>query len=219
MSAPTNKETQKPCLSCVDCHVYNCNNQDGSYPAFCLTTNMNPDTYKRAMEAISTGEDNRIALAAAEVEFEGYGKRTRVEEVVQFAKKLGAKKLGIATCLGLIEESRMLTKILRINGFEVYGVVCKCGATRKSEIGIPAECESIGAIMCNPVLQAELLNDAGTELNLIMGLCVGHDSLFIKHSNALCTNVIAKDRVLGHNPAAALYTAEMYYPHLFEKQV
>ena len=218
MFTPTEKEASTPRLSCVDCHVYNCNNRDSQYPAFCLTTNMNPETYKRAMDAIRTGDDNRIAIAAAEVEYEGYGKRTRVEEVIQFAKKLGVKKVGIATCLGLIEESRIVTKILRINGFDVFGVVCKCGSTSKSEIGIPSECETVGAIMCNPILQAELLNDAGTELNLIMGLCVGHDSLFIKHSNALCTNVVTKDRVLGHNPAAALYTAEMYYPHLFEKQ-
>ena len=65
--------------------------------------------------------------------------------------------------------------------------------------------------MCNPILQAELLNEAGTELNIIMGLCVGHDSLFIKYSNALVTSGVTKDRVLGHNPAAALYTADTYY--------
>ena len=107
--------------------------------------------------------------------------------------------------------TRLLTKILRINGFEVVGAVCKAGATPKVEIGIPQECDAVGVNMCNPVLQAELLNDAGTELNLIMGLCVGHDSLFIKHSNALCTSVVTKDRVLGHNPAAAIYCADSYF--------
>ena len=76
----------------------------------------------------------------------------------------------------------------------------------------------MGANMCNPVLQAELLNDAGTDLNLIMGLCVGHDSLFIKHSNALCTSVVTKDRVLGHNPAVALYQADFYYKRLQDYQ-
>ena len=212
------EKKNEPCLSCVDCHVYHCHYQNSKYPDFCLSTHMNPETYQRAMDALKDPEDNRIAVAAAQVEYEGYGKRTRVEEVIQFALKLGVKKVGIATCLGLIEESRILTKILRNNGFEVYGVVCKCGATPKVDIGIPAECEAVGVNMCNPVLQAELLNDAGTELNLIMGLCVGHDSLFIKHSNALCTSVVTKDRVLGHNPAAALYTSGMYYQRLFEDQ-
>ncbi len=209
------EEKNKPCLSCVDCHVFHCFYENSKYPDFCPTTNMKEETYRRAMDALM-GEDNAVAVAAAQVEYEGYGKRTRVEEVIQFAKKIGANKIGIATCLGLVEESRILAKILRVNGFEVVGAVCKTGATPKVDIGIPKQCEAVGVNMCNPVLQAELLNDAGTDLNLIVGLCVGHDSLFIKHSNALCTSVITKDRVLGHNPAAALYTSGMYYKRLLE---
>ena len=95
-------EEQKPCLSCVDCHVYNCWLQDSKYPDFCLTTNVSEETRKQALEFLKSEEDNRIAVAAAQVEYEGYGKRTRVEEVIQFARKIGAKKLGIATCVGLI---------------------------------------------------------------------------------------------------------------------
>ena len=71
--------------------------------------------------------------------------------------------------------------------------------------------------MCNPILQAKLLNEAKTDLNLVGGLCGGHDSLFYKYSEALTTTVVTKDRVLGHNPAAALYTAESYYKRLMEK--
>ncbi len=211
-------EEQKPCLSCVDCHVCHCFYEEGQYPDFCLTTHIPEETKRRAMDEVMSEEDNRIMVAAAQVEYEGYCKRTRVEEVIQFARKIGAKKLGIATCLGLITESRTLTKILRINGFEVYGAVCKVGATPKVEVGIPKECEAVGVNMCNPILQAEYLNDMGTDLNLIMGLCVGHDSLFIKHSNALCTSVVTKDRVLAHNPAAALYQAGGYYKRLMEYQ-
>jgi len=65
--------------------------------------------------------------------------------------------------------------------------------------------------MCNPILQALLLNEEKTDFNIIVGLCVGHDSLFMKYSDALTTTLIAKDRVLGHNPAAALYLSESYY--------
>ena len=67
---------------------------------------------------------------------------------------------------------------------------------------------------CNPVLQAQLLNKEGTELNIVMGLCVGHDSLFYKHSKAVTTTLVVKDRVLVHNPVMALYTAEGYYEYL-----
>jgi uncharacterized metal-binding protein len=70
--------------------------------------------------------------------------------------------------------------------------------------------------MCNPLLQAELLNQAGTDFNVIIGLCVGHDTLFIKQSKAPVTYLIVKDRILGHNPAAALYTSNFYYKKLLE---
>ena len=44
-----------------------------------------------------------------------------------------------------------------------------------------------------------------------MGLCVGHDSLFYKYAEGLNTTLVAKDRFLGNNPAASLYTADSYY--------
>ena len=72
--------------------------------------------------------------------------------------------------------------------------------------------------LCNPVLQARLLNKEKTDLNVIIGLCVGHDSLFIKYSKAPVTTLITKDRVLGHNPAAALYTSGFYYKRLLQEE-
>lgn len=48
-------------------------------------------------------------------------------------------------------------------------------------------------------------------MNIVMGLCVGHDSLFYKYSEALTTTLVVKDRVTGHNPVAALYTSHSYY--------
>lgn len=205
--------------SCIDCHVINCRRgEEGKYPDFCLTTHVPQEVQEQAMDLLREPENNRIAVSAAEVEYEGYGKRTRVEEVIQFARKIGAHKLGIATCAGLAEESRILAKILRTNGFEVYGAVCKMGAHPKVDIGIPEECEAVGVNMCNPILQALALNEAHTDLNLIMGLCVGHDSLFIKYSDALVTSVVTKDRVLGHNPCVALYQYDKYYKRLQEPQ-
>lgn len=65
--------------------------------------------------------------------------------------------------------------------------------------------------MCNPILQAELLNEAESELNVVVGLCVGHDSLFIKYSQAPVTTLVTKDRATGHNPAAALYNMNSYF--------
>lgn len=204
-------------LSCIDCGAVNCNSGKKTYPDFCLTTHMEPEILKEVLEKYEDPKNNKIAKASAEVENDYYCMIPRVEEIMKFAEKMEAKKIGIATCVGLIRESRILTNILRIHGFEVYGVACKVGAIPKTDIGIPERCMEVGTSMCNPIMQAELLNREQTDLNIVMGLCVGHDSLFYKYSKALVTTLVCKDRVLGHNPVAALYTAETYYKKLLSK--
>ena len=69
-----------------------------------------------------------------------------------------------------------------------------------TEVGIDPVCKVIGANMCSPVLQARKLAKAGTELNIVVGLCVGHDPLLYKHSQSLTTTLIVKDRGTGHIP-------------------
>ena len=156
-----------------------------------------------------------VMVASAEVEYEGYCQWTRVQEIMEFARKIGAKRIGIANCIGLINEARIFARILRANGFEPYAVICKVEGRAKTSVGIPEECERIGPAMCNPILQARLLNQAHTDLNVVIGLCVGHDSLFYRYSEAYVTTLVTKDRVMGNNPAAALYTAGSYYKKRF----
>ena len=200
--------------SCVDCATLKYGTLEGSYPEFCLTTHMDEEVLDEAMACYEDDATRQVMLAAAEVEYEHYGKYTRVEEIAEFARLMGAKKLGIATCVGLLKESRILANLLRKKGFEVFGIACKAGTQKKTSLGIPEKCEAVGVNICNPILQAKLLNKAGTDLNIVVGLCVGHDSLFYKHSDALVTTAIVKDRVLGHNPAAALYTIDSFYKRL-----
>lgn len=201
------------CMSCIDCGAKECNRDFGEphYPDFCLTAHMDEGVLADAMREYEDEDNRRMAIAAAEVEFEHYCEFTRVQEIMCFAKKIGAKKLGIATCVGLLHESRILARILRHHGFEVYGVACKCGAQDKTSVGISQECQDFSRHMCNPILQAKLLHEAKTELNIVMGLCVGHDSLFYKYADAPVTTCVTKDRVLAHNPAAALYGADFYF--------
>lgn len=171
-------------LSCADCGVVNCDVQNKKYPAFCLTTHMDEETKHHAMERYEEEDNRRIVQTAAEVEYEGYLRWCRVRETIEFASRMGFHKIGIA---------------------------CKAGAVPKTEMGIDKKCCEIGVNSCNPILQAELLNKEKTEMNIVMGLCVGHDSLFYKYSDAIVTTLVTKDRVTGHNPAAALYTANSYY--------
>ncbi|MEE1233456.1 MAG: DUF1847 domain-containing protein [Phocaeicola sp.] len=206
--------------TCVDCGTQNCKFKNRTYPEFCLTTHLEDSDMEWALERYEEGRNKEIMIASAEVEYEGYCQWTRVQEIMEFARKINARKIGIANCIGLINEARIFARILRANGFEVYSVICKVAGKPKSSVGIPAVCESIGAAMCNPILQARLLNNAQTDLNVVIGLCVGHDSLFYKYSDAYVTTLVTKDRVTGNNPAAALYTAQSYYKkkfHLDEK--
>ncbi|WKY45675.1 DUF1847 domain-containing protein [Eubacteriaceae bacterium ES2] len=199
-------------LSCIDCAVVNCIKRESKFPDFCPTIQTVAENDLTSVKKIYREDENQKSMiAAAEVEMEGYGRLTRVEEIMEYARKMNATKLGIATCAGLISESRILAKIFRHHGFEVYGLSCKIGCIKKTEINIPKECEDFSPHTCNPILQAKLLNEAKTDLNVVVGLCVGHDSLFYKYSDALVTTAVTKDRVLGHNPAAVLYTANFYY--------
>lgn len=209
------KSENKQDLSCVDCGTQNCKYKDRTYPAFCLTTNLDKEDEDWAMGKYDEGRNHDIMVASAEVEYEGYCQWTRVQEIMEFARKIGARKIGIANCIGLINEARIFARILRANGFEPYSVICKVAGKAKSSVGIPKECERIGSAMCNPILQARLLNRAHTDLNVVIGLCVGHDSLFYKYSDAYVTTLVTKDRVTGNNPAAALYTAQSYYKKKF----
>lgn len=209
------KNDQK--LSCVDCGVINCKTRDKEYPEFCLTTGLSAETVEMVRKLYEEEENKRVSVISAEIENEFYLRYTRVQELVEFAKRMGFQKIGIATCVGLIEESRVLARILRKNGFEVYGSVCKIGSFEKKSVGVAEEdTANTGAIMCNPIMQAAVLNEAGTEFNVVMGLCVGHDSLFYKYSEALVTTLVAKDRVLAHNPVGALYQVGSYYKKLMK---
>ena len=208
--------TDEICRSCIDCRVTNCSRGKSQYPDFCPTLHTDKSLIDHALAQYQEPENHAVAIASAEVEGQFYGKMTRLEETAAFAEKLKIRKIGIAMCVGLIKEAGIVGKFFRHKGFEVVGIACKVGAIPKSEIGIPKYCEEIGPNLCNPILQAEYLNAEETELNVVIGLCVGHDALFTKHSKALCTTLIAKDRVLGHNPAAAVYLSDSYYSKLMD---
>jgi uncharacterized metal-binding protein len=186
-------------------------------PGFC-PSKVDPEGLDQAWQSYLDPETRRIAQTAAVVESEGYCKWTRVEEICQFAKRMGFTKVGIAMCISFVDHARVFSAILESHGLEVTSVACKNGGVPKEDIGL-ADDEKIrpGTFepMCNPISQAELLDRAGCELNVIMGLCVGHDSLFIRHSQGLVTTLVTKDRVLAHNPIGALQLADTYYSRVW----
>lgn len=208
---------------CVMCAVRACSAEAGTKkpPAFCPML-VETELLEEVERAYLEQEDLRsLAVESARTEAAGYCRTTRIEDIMDFARRIGAGKLGIAHCIGLMQEARLARDIFVANGFEVYTACCKVGSIAKEKIGLkdeekvrPGQYEAL----CSPVGQAALLAKAGTQLNVVIGLCVGHDSLFFMHSKAPATVLIAKDRVLGHNPVASLYTSHSYYRHLTEEK-
>ena len=199
-------------------------------PPFC-PMNLMPEVVDKSIPEYDKLEVSEFARLASLQEFECYerlpegGIRTiipRVEELVQFSHKCGYKRLGLAFCLGLFSEASILTDILENKGFEVVSVQCKVGAVPKERIGIRPEEKIVGPnryeTMCSPITQAMVLNEAKVDLAVMLGLCLGHDTLFIKYCQVPMTVIAVKDRVFGHNPLAALYLANsVYYGRLRAK--
>lgn len=200
-------------FNCSNCKLHGCSkgNLNETLPKCPSKSNEIQD---KAIALYEESNNKIIAYNAALVEAEGYCKQTRLEETINFIKKCGYKKIGIAFCVGLQNEARIVQSILCHHGFQVCSVLCKNGSIPKATIGI-TEKETVrkckDEIMCNPIGQALLLNDAKTEFNIILGLCVGHDTLAIKYMEAPVTVFAVKDRVTGHNPLAAVYLADGYY--------
>jgi len=221
MSKAKSETTPSSKLQCSYCTVQTCKSHDlENAPVFCPTR-----TQEKILESAVKlyNEDpaiHKIALAATHVTTHTIkNKWTRVEDTIEFARSFGAKKIGISTCGGLIAESKILTKIFEAKGFEVVSISCKCGSVPKKDIGVPeVDLGTSGKFeaICNPVAQAKLLNHAKTDLNVLLGLCVGHDAIFLQQSKAPTTVLVAKDRVTFHNPAAPLYGTQSYYRHLLK---
>lgn len=224
-------------VTCADCNAQwhktgttNCWSSPGNRPgrpANCPSRNYGEVIDESFAQYKGDSDDARLAQVAARVEGLCYQKMTgsdavcarwtRVEDTIALAKLMGWQKIGIATCIGLLEETKQLATILEAQGFTVLSVCCKSGSIDKLELGIVEEDKVRPGTFepaCNPIAQAEILNRNRADMNVIIGLCVGHDMLFAKHSQAPVTTLVVKDRVTGHNPAAVLYGQNFYYKRL-----
>lgn len=196
-------------------------------PAFCPMKNFG-SLVQKAAEKYRHPDNQLLFVSAALTEKESYDEkaarekgmnipiRPRIREVADFAHTINAKKIGLAFCIGLADEAARATAIFESHDLEICSAVCCCGAVDKSELGIPPDYKISDPkkfeASCNPLLQAELFNTLKTDFNVIIGLCVGHDMLFTRHSQAPVTTLVVKDRFTGHNPVITLYSR--YHRHL-----
>lgn len=127
----------------------------------------------------------------------------RIEEILNFARGMNISRLGIAHCIMFSHKADVLEQYFS-KYFTVFTVGCKYDKVRKKDI-LGGDSKRV---MCNPAGQAEFLNSHNTELNISMGLCVGHDMIFSKKSNGLVTNLFDKDFTNNNNPEIAFSEIE-----------
>lgn len=204
--------------TCANCKVQACIEKDGGGKALPKNCPMNNEKYlKEIFQEYKKPEINKFYVAT-----KSPGSRSgaamftpRLRRVIDVCKMLGYKKLGLAFCVGFDKEADLYSKILRQHGFEVVSVACCNGGFNVADHGVelPEGCDFDAA--CNPIGQARLLNEEKVDFNLVMGLCCGHDSLFLKHAEAMSTVIAVKDPATGHCPTKVLYLYDQYYERYF----
>ena len=223
MSAP-----QPQCAACpYDWSERFCAHDHGKAPGNCPSTR-HQDLASESLDAVNSPDVHEFARQASIQEAEGYCDREkgydlvrpvkpRIVETIEFARKMGYQRVALVFCAGLRREAAIVHEIFEAQGLDVISIVCKVGKVPKEAIGLredqkvaPGNYES----MCNPIMQALVANHYQSQFNVLLGLCVGHDSLFFRYADAPSTVLAVKDRMLGHNPLAAVYEFGSYYRYL-----
>lgn len=133
------------CTTCKHCACYSGENcfQDMD------TKNIIPDSIK----ILNEPQSRLIHEVSSTLEAEFYMKYSRLEELIEFAKRMSYHKIGIAHCLGLISEAATLKHILD-QSFEVHAICCKFSGTDKKQFALPQVKNNRFEAICNPVGQA-----------------------------------------------------------------
>ncbi len=175
-------------------------------PTFCPMRS-SQDVFEMARAVNGRPETQRLFRGVAKTWKDTGLSKGRIEETMIYARNMGFTKLGLAFCIGLSGQAKAVSAIFEKGGFDVVSVCCMTGGFCSDDVGLPVEdkldCDSRQP-QCSPVGQALLMNKSKTDLNVLLGLCVGDDVIFIKHSSAPVTVLAVKDRVYAHNSLAAL---------------
>ncbi len=194
------KGTQK-CL----CRKMGCWRGDNEgIPSYCQA-NHYVGEIKKANTVYAEPDVVDIYTAACVVGKKKDGYRPRIEEALDFAKEMKFSKVGFAACVAFGKELEVIRRLFEQADIQVFSAGCQIGRSTATERGLPHLEAYPANSTCNPIAQAEVLNTAKTQLNFIIGLCMGHDILFTRASKAPVSTLIVKDRLLGNNPAAAVY--------------
>ena len=174
--------TMESKLNCMSCGTTACEYTDREEPGFCAQGAVSSALHDEAQRLYALPD---VIMQAAAMVSEETVNSTRVQDTIKFANLISAIHIGIASCTIMLRETRILAKLLEQAGFCVETVGCKLESNRRADLDLePPARGGEGGVVCNPIMQALLLNEAKTDLNILMGICVGHDALFCKYSDA-----------------------------------
>lgn len=172
---------------CADCKGFYC--RTGTLEAAPEACPMRGD-FPDFDELYPEGATRDMIKQAAVVEGEGYCRWTRLKELAEFARRLGYSRIGLPHCPDMLEEAAAISRF-----FKKYEL----------EPTLPPK-----SAKGDPQAQAHYFQAQGTALNVLAGMCVGHEAMFIKASHAPVVSLIARDTRLQHNPVAGIYTSRSY---------
>lgn len=127
----------------------------------------------------------------------------RISELVYFCLGMDYEHVGLAFCADLFGETEIIAQLL-MRFVRVTPVCCRVYTSSSGSTGSPADNGS--EQRCNPAEMARILNNARTDLNILIGLCMGSDVIFTQLSHAPVTTLFVKDRLLANNPIAAVHS-------------
>ena len=175
---------------CLTCRTKNCYHRKlGAKTSNCLEI----DYAKEIRLEPSEAELMNKANSATQKAFE---RRTKGDFALNWLKTFlkdffgSQETIGVASCLGSIETARTVIEAIESEGMKAALVTCKLGGLTVNNVdkdGVP--CEHPG---CNPVAQAKILNGLNVPVVVLVGLCIGHDMIFIKHCKSYVIPFITK---------------------------
>ena len=181
-------------MDCTRCYTKACRITNS-----CLNKKFND---KELMLTYHLPDNQKIIQAASRLVDNGRaGTLSRLQEMIEFSKSMNFKRIGIAYCYGMESDAILITHIFRESGFSIFPVSCTTGGFKQSEINEQSKIEKVS---CNPLAQAEQINQESVDLTITIGLCLGHDIIFQKHIKSYMTTLIVKDRIYDNNPIEAL---------------
>ncbi len=113
---------------------------------------------EKELKKLYTNNDINLLEASSAIEARYYMEKTRIEELILFSKEMGYERLGMAFCVGLEGEARQIGDLLQ-KDFKVDSVCCKVCGIDKSEFNLEQIDKKSFEVMCNPVGQANILNE------------------------------------------------------------